>query len=579
MYKLINNPVKKILRINMQNYIKKLISKSNLTYEESYFAAKHLLEGITDAEKGAFLVLLSAKGEVSDELLGVIKAIKEKSHEIKTNCEVLDIVGTGGDYSNTYNISTASALLVSACGVPVIKHGNRAVSSSCGSADVLEALGYNFNLNSSQILDKVIKDNFAFCFAPNFHPIFAKLRKLRKDLKVPTILNLLGPLLNPANPQYLLLGVNDKKNMQLIAEVLFKLGTKRSLVVHGNNLDELSCMGVSHAILVTTNGLTNLVINPEDYGFKLCSLSDLQGGNIIVNSKMLTKTLSGERTTLTDTVIFNAGVGLYLYGKANSINDGVKIAQERLIQGNIIKPNKLQQIISRKRNDLLVNTKKSKSLKNALLVNPGAVICEIKRASPSIGKIIEINDIESRAKEYVNIGARAISVLTDEGFSGSMEDLKLVARELKDTNIPILCKDFIFTAKQIAEAANAGADAILLIVAVLGNEIANLVKIAHDFGLETVVEIHNSNELQLALDSDTDIIGVNQRNLNDFSMHPEIFAKIIDKLPKNIIKIAESGITSYIDAKNLFLMGYDAVLVGEAFSKLQNPKDFFTDES
>lgn len=508
---------------------------------------------------------------------------------VNVSKDIIDIVGTGGDYSNSLNISTASALLVSACGIPVVKNGNRSVSSLCGSADVLEELGYNINIKADKVVEELDKNNFVFCFAPNFHPIMAKVRNVRKEIGIATVFNLLGPLLNPTQPHHLLLGVTSPDKMELIANVLFNTGTKRSMVVCGNGLDEISCLGVSNGILVTEDGLSNMSITPEEYGLTRCNINDLLGKNAKYNATIIKDTLSGKLTPLTDTLILNAGVALFLYGKVDKIIDGVNLAKSRLLSGGIIKstnqsdvvpmpqqlpPNKLQQIIIRKQATLDKNQPKAKSFKQALS-KPNAVICEIKRASPSVGVITEIKDPIARAKEYVEAGASAISVLTDEGFSGSMEDLNVVAKALAYTDVPILCKDFIFTARQIADAKTSGANAILLMVSVLFDKTAEMVKIAHAFGLETLVEIHDISELEIALNSGSDVIGVNQRDLTDFSMHPEIFASTINRLPQNTIKVAESGIKSFADAKLLYAMGYNAVLVGEALSRLDNPKDFF----
>lgn len=562
----------------MQKYIKKLLFKESLTFEESYNVAVELLTSATPAQSASVMSLLASKGETRDEVLGFIKALKEKSLSIPVSLPVLDIVGTGGDYSNTYNISTASSLLVAACGVPVIKHGNRAVSSNCGAADVLEELGYNINMDALQIVDVLTKDNFAFCFAPNFHPVLAHLRSIRKEIGIPTIFNLLGPLLNPANPEYMVIGVNSKAKTELFASIIQKLKVKRAMIVHGNGLDEISCLGITEAILIDNGQLSSMSINPADYGLKICTLDQLKGGVARDNAKMLVETLSGTNTGLTDTVVLNAAVALYVYRKVESIQGGVMLAQQRIAQGNIIKQNKLQQIIDRKRAKLLNAKYKTKSFKAALMSNPnGAIICELKRASPSLGQITTIEDPIKRAREYVKAGANAISVLTDEGFSGSIDDLTIVADSLADTNIPVLCKDFIFTPEQIAAAAKAGASAILLMVSVLKDKTSHMVKLAHEFGLETLVEIHSESELPIALSSGTDVIGVNQRDLTDFSMHPELFEKLIMQLPNDMVKVAESGIKSFHDASKLYDLGYNAVLVGEAFSRLENPANFFID--
>lgn len=544
----------------------------SLSQEQSYFAAKELLQESADpVRSGVLISLLHAKGETVDELLGFHKALVEKRRSLMVTTPFVDIVGTGGDKSGTLNISTGGSLLTAALGIPVLKHGNKAVSSKCGAADVLAELGYKLDLNNEQINTELLKNNFAFCFAPNFYPVLRHLADVRKKLAMPTIFNLLGPLLNPAGRDHIILGVYNPKYVGVVAETLLKLGTVRSLVFHANGLDELSCLGIINAKLVTNEGITDLVIDPESFGLKKATIDDLLGGERMFNAQMLQRTLNGIPTGLSDSLALNAGVALYLFGKSASLQDGINQAKARLQIGNIVKLNKLQQIIARKYQEPV----KRKSMKAALKAKDFAVISEIKRASPSAGHIADIGDPLERAREYVSYGAAAISVLTDAGFNGSMEDLRKVSSGLKDINVPILCKDFMLTPPQIAEAAANGADVILLIVHVLKEKTIELAKIAHSFGLEVLVEVHTAEELTIALSAEADVIGVNQRDLNDFSMHPEQFEELIKLIPENKVKVAESGIKTREQALTAIKLGYDGVLVGEALSRLANPSEFF----
>lgn len=556
----------------LNKYIQSLAKGQNLTIEESYLAASALLGDVEPILAGSFLSLLHAKGETADELLGFHRALTENGRKITINKPFIDIVGTGGDKAGTLNISTGGSLLVSACGVPVIKHGNRAVSSSCGSADVLAELGFNLNLTDIDVHNAIDNNQFTFLFAPNFYPVLRKLNDVRKKLATPTIFNLMGPLLNPAGREHVILGVYQAKYVPVIAEALFKLGTTRSLVFHGNGLDELSCLDNLQAKLVTRDGIQDININLKELNLSQSQLSDLAGGDRMYNAQMLIKTLNdGERTGISDSLALNAGAALWMYGKVDNLFDGVKLAQNRLRVGNIIPLNKLQQIVHRKYQAPI----KRKSMKESLRSKDFAVISEIKRASPSAGHIADIGDPLERAKEYVSYGAAAISVLTDAGFNGSMADLKRVTDGLKDTPVPVLCKDFMLTPPQIAEAAANGADVILLIVHVLKEKTFEMAKIAHSFGLEVLVEVHNPSELDIALAADADVIGVNQRDLNDFSMHPEQFSELIKLIPADRVKVAESGIKTREQALTAIALGYDGVLVGEALSRLDNPATFF----
>ena len=557
--------------MSLDKYIQALAKGQNLTVEESYLAATALLGDVEPVLAGSFLSLLHAKGETADELLGFHRALTGSSRKIQIDKPFIDIVGTGGDKAGTLNISTGGSLLVAACGVPVIKHGNRAVSSSCGSADVLAELGFNLNLSDEDVHHAIDNNQFAFLFAPNFYPVLRKLNEVRRKLATPTIFNLMGPLLNPAGRHHIILGVYQAKYVPVIAEALFKLGTTRSLVFHGNGLDELSCLDNLHAKLVTHDSIEDININLKELNLSQSQLSDLAGGDRMYNAQMLIKTLNGTKTGISDSLALNAGAALWVYGSVENLFDGVKLAQARLAEGNIIKLNKLQQIVHRK----YQAPTKRKSMKAALKAKEFAVISEIKRASPSAGHIADIGDPLERAKEYVSYGAAAISVLTDAGFNGSMADLRRVTDGLKDTPVPVLCKDFMLTPPQIAEAAANGADVILLIVHVLKEKTHEMAKIAHSFGLEVLVEVHTAAELEIALSANADVIVVNQRDLNDFSMHPEQFADLIKLIPADKVKVAESGIKTREQALAAIELGYDGVLVGEALSRLDNPATFF----
>jgi anthranilate phosphoribosyltransferase len=585
----------------LQQYMNKLVKHENLSFDESVICTSELLKSANETQIAGFLALLTAKGETVDELVGLVTAIREHAVKLAIDYPTLDIVGTGGDSASTLNISTASSLFAAACDIPVLKHGNRAVSSRSGAADVLEVLGYPINLGPEEIKTALKKDNFAFCFAPNYHPLLARVRDIRKSLGFATVFNLLGPLLNPAGLDYMLIGVYDKNKLKLVAGALCKLGTKCSVVFHGNGLDELTCIGKIDAYLIKNNIVTTFEINPQELGLEKCSLQDLQGEDAVYNSRVIEQTLSGVKTGLTDTLLLNVGVALFVFGKAKDIKEGIVIARKRLGEGNIIRHNRLNEIIKRKQIPTLnkelqeqldiilkqlvnpqaiskLNFTKHKSFKQALLSKKsGAVISEIKRASPSAGKIADIGNPVDRAIQYVSLGAAAVSVLTDEGFEGSTKDLIDVAAALKDTPAAILRKEFILYPEQVAESKACGADAILLMVSVLGEKTKYFVDLAHAFGLETLVEVHALHELQIAIDSGSDVIGVNQRDLRDFTMHPEVFEQMLDKLPFDMARVGESGIKTSADAKKIFALGYDAVLVGEALSRLANPADFFNE--
>ncbi|HAB99233.1 MAG TPA: anthranilate phosphoribosyltransferase [Parachlamydiales bacterium] len=507
------------------NAIEQLIEKKSLTAKECLEAFNDFLD--QPVRMGAFLSLLKAKGETAEEILGLVKAMRNQMREVKLDRPTLDIVGTGGDRAGTVNISTGAALLAARSGICIVKHGNRSISSQSGSADVLEAMGYPIHQTPEEIQKNVETTGFGFCFAPDYHPVLKKVDSVRKALGFPTLFNLIGPLLNPAGTEHLQIGVYLPEFAALLAEVLYRLGTKRSLVYSGHGIDELSCLGPTDAILVTEKGLEMLTIDPEKLGLKKCTLKDLAGADAITNARLLNNPPDGLR----DTLLLNAGVALFLYGLVSSIEEGIWLARRKL----------------------------KRSLKEAIKRSSGALIAEIKRASPSKGKIGDIPDPAQRALFYESNGARAISVLTSDRFEGSLVDLDVVKNVV---SIPVLRKDFVTNFDQLLES---DADAVLLIVANLGERTKEMLDFAKKLGLEAIVEVHNREELDIALSSGAEMIGVNQRNLKDFTMHPEVYG-LISEIPSHIVKIAESGVRNSSDAQRLFDLGYDAILVGEALT-------------
>lgn len=516
--------------MSIANCLEQLIAKRPLASEEMVEAVKEMLASGDAAQIGAFLVLLRAKGETVDELVGLVKALREQAKPALAGRPIVDIVGTGGDQAGTANLSTGSALLAALCGVPVVKHGNRAVSSQCGSADVLEALGFDIHepLNP--------ESNFNFCFAPDYHPALAKVRAVRHALKIPTAFNMLGPLLNPAGIDHLQIGVFRPELVPVMAEVLFRLGTKKSLIFHGHGLDELSCIGPIDALLVTEKGIEPMRIDPQVLGLKKCTLQDLKGGDAKMNAELLLRVFRGEDSPLTDTLILNAAAAQFLVGA--TLEEGVLKARQKL---------------------------KRKSLKESLSKHP--VIAEIKRSSPSKGKIGAIEDPAERALLYAKGGAGAISVLTDHAFDGTLKDLQAVSAV---SPVPVLRKGFFTEKKHIREAKFNGADAILLIVSRLGERTQEMLEEAKRFGLEALVEVHTEAELEMA--KGAEIIGVNQRDLDDFSMHPEVYEQLIGKIPAGAIAVAESGMKTKSDIAHVRKLGYHAVLMGEALTRAEDPE-------
>jgi anthranilate phosphoribosyltransferase len=332
----------------LESLTKQLTAAQNLSAEQIHSAVAQLTdERIPAPIKADFLIALAQKGETPAEIAAFASALREKSVppplDTETRArEILDIVGTGGDRLSTFNISTTAAILCAAAGVTVAKHGNRAVTSSVGSADVIEALGIKVNLSPADAARELQEKNFAFFFAPNFHPAFkhvAAARKLCAERGQRTIFNILGPLVNPARPSASLVGVPRPELCEPMAHALQLLGGRRGMVVcgvaEGKHLDELSSLGPTHlAEFYHERGFTKSVLSPENFPLQPATLADLHGGDKLVNAEIIRRILRGdERGPKRDAVLLNAGAGLFVAGKAKSLAEGWELAGETIDSG------------------------------------------------------------------------------------------------------------------------------------------------------------------------------------------------------------------------------------------------------
>lgn len=317
----------------LRKSIEKLMNKETLSRQEASQALEEILEKADPAKAAAFLVLLRSKGEKASEVEGIVRTMRKHMLKLSLKRDVLDIVGTGGDGANTVNISTGAAILAAACGAPVAKHGNRSVSSNCGSGDILESMGVEIN-TTPRLIEKCVEEvGIAFLFAPNYHPAMKVVGPIRKSLGVRTVFNMLGPLLNPCQASYLMIGVWEESLVKLLAEVLSRMNVKRALVLHSCGLDELSPIGPAKAILVERDTMQELHIDPAKLGFSPCSLQDLQGGDSDINRDLLMRIFEGQTGPIADALILNAGVGLWVYGKVASIEEGLQLARQKLEEG------------------------------------------------------------------------------------------------------------------------------------------------------------------------------------------------------------------------------------------------------
>jgi anthranilate phosphoribosyltransferase len=321
----------------MTGVIARLRQGRNLTHEEIEGIMREIMSGTAAPEDvGSFLLALRDKGPTVDEITGAARVMRQFVIPVKTRHEtLLDTCGTGGDRKHTFNISTLVALVVSAAGVPVAKHGNRSVSSQCGSADILEGLGVNLSLDEKQLGQCLDEVGIAFLFAQRLHPAMKNVAPIRKVLGVETIFNVLGPLTNPANATHQMMGVYNRDLVEPLARVLGNLGLQRALVVHGSDgLDEITTTGRTFISEYSAKGEISYDIEPQELGIPLARLEDLTGGDLTANLQIFVDLIDGVPGPKADIVVLNAAYALYTAGKVEAIAEGIDVARETLMGGS-----------------------------------------------------------------------------------------------------------------------------------------------------------------------------------------------------------------------------------------------------
>ena len=321
--------------------IVKIVNKQDLTYDEAYTVMNEIMSGETSpTQNAAFLAALStksAKAETTDEIAGCAAAMRDHATRVETGMDIFEIVGTGGDNAGSFNISTTSALVAAAGGMKVAKHGNRAASSLCGTADCLEALGVNIDQSPEKCIELLKEVGMCFFFAQKYHSSMKYVGAIRKELGFRTVFNILGPLTNPGSPSMQLLGVYDEYLVEPLAQVLVSLGVKRGMVVYGQDkLDEISMSAPTKICEIKDGWFKSFVIKPEDFGFERCTKDELKGGTPEENAKITRAILGGEKGPKRNAVLLNAGASLYIGGKAESFKDGVELAAEIIDSGKVL---------------------------------------------------------------------------------------------------------------------------------------------------------------------------------------------------------------------------------------------------
>lgn len=332
----------------MKDFLLQLAEQKSFSENEMKEAFKIILQDdVSESEIAAFLMGLKSKGETVEEIAGIVKALKENTLSFTNKFpNVLDNCGTGGDGSSSFNVSTTSAFVIAGAGIPIAKHGNRSISSKTGSADVLEFLGVDLNLSPEQTEEILQEIGVAFLYAPHVHPKLKKVMLVRKQLKIPTIFNFIGPLTNPIDLDYQLLGVYRRDLLKPFAEVLRTLGRKRAIVINGAGfMDEASLQDENHLAILNEGIIQLQSFMPEEVGLARYDNQLIKGGDARENASILTSVLKGEKGAYLDTVLLNAGIGIFTANKADSIKEGINIAKESIESGAAYE--KLTQLIEK----------------------------------------------------------------------------------------------------------------------------------------------------------------------------------------------------------------------------------------
>ncbi len=631
----------------IRHHLARVLEGQLLSRDEMAHCMGEMLRGeAASTQVAALLGALRVRGETVEELVGAALAAREVAVRVPARGVVVDTCGTGGDGQGTFNVSTAAALVAAACGVTVAKHGNRSVSSRCGSADVLEAMGVRLDHDVPTLASLLEQTRLAFLFAPSHHPAFKRVASLRRELGVRTVFNLIGPLTNPAGALRQVLGVFDAKLAPLMADVLLELGAQHALVVHGEGLDEVSVSGPTIVEEVREGQRRRFVITPEELGLDRHPLGALRGGDAELNAAVILAVLGGAKGGPRDAVLANTAAALLVGGHVGSLREGVVRAGEVIDSGAarahferflrvqsgggtmldaivsrlpvpraveaqqrgeaaevVVSPLPVPRAVEAQQRgeaaEVVVSAlpvPRAVDLRSltagqaarsrgalgdasqtaprtagrffAMLSAPGGptrLIAEVKRRSPSAGSIAAIPDAAAYALDCVTKGAAAISVLTNEAdFGGSLGDLRSVCAAV---SVPVLRKEFIVDPRQLDEAAQAGADAVLLIAAVLGSGLEPMLAAAKARGLEALVEVHDALELQAALDAGASVIGLNNRDLRSFQVDLSVSERLVTRLPSNVRVVSESGVRSQQDLDRLRRAGLCNFLVGELFAR------------
>ena len=612
--------------MTLQQALNHLVAGEHLTRDQMRTVMMQVMTGeATPAQIGAWLVALRLNGETIEEITGAAEVMRELMIPVQVDdTHLIDLVGTGGDDANLFNVSTAATFVVAAAGGRVAKHGNRSVSSSSGSSDVLETLGVSLSLTPAQIERCISEVGLGFMFAPVHHGAMKHAIGPRRELGLRTLFNILGPLTNPAGVKRQVLGVYDPELLRAAWLVHSdQLGSVHALVLHSaDGLDEISIAALTHGVELKAGHIAPITIDPAALGHGYDSLDGLQVSTAEASAALIRSALDNDASEASNKarsmMALNAGAGIYVSGLVDSLAEGVKRAETALASGDaaaaaravcgvyaravslsrigfltmntkLAAPTVLKQIFERKREEI-IERQKARSLSQlqemAANASPvrgfrralaqraaegaAAVIAEVKKASPSKGVIREHFVPAELAASYEQGGATCLSVLTDIDFFQGADAYLQSARAA--CQLPVLRKDFTLDPYQIWEARALGADAILLIVACLElPELKDLYDCASDAGLDVLVEVHNEAELDEALTLGGDLIGINNRDLHTFETSLATTYRLLERIPAGVQVVTESGFSTASQVVEMRAKGVHTFLIGETFMRAADP--------